>query len=347
MTYFANNPIYMSGGGGNNFNLMSPVPTNFHSLVGGISFVGGSVNLTLPTSGLIVTTVNSPVSIPKIIGAGATAKHLLVSAGMGLVSIGDAPVSFIDVSVTGDPITLTGPLTGDSINIVSGPGGITNSVLLPWVLTANNTILIDAVGGTVGTALSPITVSIPGGIITVGATGSAHIDTVGATGDGFVHCLPNNPPAMLFINDVLTSCNSAPACDSCCPIAPACNSCCSISPPVPPIPPCPPKIIITNNLISFVSIYNFRAVGGAVYDAFGFSLASDFFFQRDKAESGHCTSSTDCSSGECITTTSCDCEYNIYTIEPTVNVKPWWLLSLLALPVAYLVYRRIRKIRSK
>ncbi|HEX4840051.1 MAG TPA: hypothetical protein VFU89_06380, partial [Rhabdochlamydiaceae bacterium] len=346
--YFANNPTYTAG---SNFNIQSTIPTNFNSLVGDINFVTGTVNLTTVTSSLVITTDNTNVSIPSVAGIVGANGHLLISTGTGAVTVGDAPVSFLDVTLNSGAVTLTGNITGDTINVISGTS-ISNSGG-PWTLTATDTILLDAEGGNVGTVGSPINLAIAAGhsgpIVTVGAgladAGGGTVFLTGATGDAKVHCLPDNPPAHIFFNGVDIGCTGTTPCPACLPCL-----------------PCHPTIVITNNLISFVSISNFQAVGGAVYDPFGFSLASDFFFRQDKAASGNCTTATDCSSGKCIGTTTCDCTYNvynslrdldtkcmannIYTSKPKRKVSPW-LLGFLAAAVALVLHRRFYSMNKK
>lgn len=74
----------------------------------------------------------------------------------------------------------------------------------PATLAVANTMVLDALTGGVGTSSSPINVSAPGGIVVIGATGTAWIS--GTTGDGTVHCLPNNPPSTLTFNGNVVSC---------------------------------------------------------------------------------------------------------------------------------------------
>jgi hypothetical protein len=142
-------------------------------------------------------------------------------------------------------------------------------------LTALDTILLNALGGDVGSLASPILLNMTPltfyPIVTCGALGNGYI--TGITGDNTIHCLPSNLPIDITFNGVSTGCKALTPCPPppICPICPVCPTC-----PVCPGPS--PKPVLPFQ--GFVAI---RAFVPGIYDLFDFSLASDFFFLEDRA----------------------------------------------------------------
>ena len=259
-TYYLNNPIFTTG---TNFNILQTVPTNINAPVGPILFNTGSINLSNSQSSLVLTTNNADITLSKLVGI--SQGHLLASAGTGTITVGDAPgPTFTDFQLHAGAVVLTGPLTANSITIVSDTG--ISNLGGPQLLTAQDVILLDALGGDVGSLASPIQVSSTGFVI-CGATGEGFY--TGTTGDGTVHCLPSNPPMQITFNGVMIGCQALIVCPPC------------ISSPSEPSSSSSSrqrsKIEIP---ASFVAVKTF--VPGS-YHLFGFSLASDFFFLEDRA----------------------------------------------------------------
>jgi len=257
--YFTNAVNYIAG---TNFNILQLIPTDFHALTGPILFINGSLNLPNLTSSVIITTTNANIIIPKLIGI--SKGHFLASAGTGIVNVGDNPgPTFTDIFIQGGSVTLTGPLTANSITIYSDTGISTTSSFN--ILQADGVILLNALGGDVGSIGIPIEVNSTG-LVVCGASGSGFYH--GATGDGTVHCLPSNPPTQLTYNMVSIGCAATF-------VPPICPTCPSTCPPLtcPPTstPQIPPSVIAVPAFLP------------GTYNAFDFNLASDFFFLEDRA----------------------------------------------------------------
>ncbi len=247
-TYLANNATYTAG---NLLHIFESIPTHFNSFSGPINFMG-SVNLVGPVASLVLSTNNADINIPSVIGT--STGNVLMTSGTGSVSFGDAPEPlFMSVTILAGKILLTGPITGDSITLISSTDVFNNA--LPVTLTAANTILINAEGGAIGTALSPINVNAPTGIVLAGATQTAHF--TGVTNDHTIHCLPANPPPLVCFNGSCVACSPSPLPLSLIPAAP---------------------------IIPVASLF----VAG-MYSNYVVHLASDFIFLQDRAASGYGT----------------------------------------------------------
>ena len=184
---------------------------------------------------------------------GTSLEDLTVTAGSGAVSLGSISNSSTigGVAVTGSSIELNGAISANSISLISDSSIFNGGT--PFEVSSPNNVFFNALGGDVGSLLSPIYVNTLGTITAGAGEGYSLADFTGSSSDNTVHAYPSNPPCVIYFNGVKIKDCGAP-------------------PPPPPPGPTPSSSFSPYDLKGS----SYFAVEG-VYDS-QFNLASDYYF---------------------------------------------------------------------